>query len=66
VAANTAKVWTAEEDDRLRGLVAADADLVDIAKSLGRTEKAVKARSYILRLSLRRIGVRRRGLSKWG
>jgi hypothetical protein len=66
VAENAAKVWTAEEDDRLRNLVAAGADLADIAKSLGRTEKATQARAYILPLTLRRFVVRRRGLSKWG
>jgi hypothetical protein len=66
VAEKTARAWTNEEDQRLRELVVSEAEFADIAKSLGRTEKAVKARAYILRLSLRRIGVRRRGLSRWG
>ena len=66
MAENTAKVWTTEEDDRLRDLVAAGADLTEIAKSLGRTESATQARTYSLRLSLRRFVVRRRSLSRWG
>ncbi|WP_210253909.1 SANT/Myb-like DNA-binding domain-containing protein [Bradyrhizobium sp. S69] len=66
MAEKNAKTWTNEEDERLRELVVSEAEFADIAKSLGRTEKAVKARAYILRLSLRRIGVRRRGLSRWG
>jgi len=60
------KAWTIEEDERLREMVVSEAIFADIANSLGRTEKAFNARAYILRLSLRRVGVRRRGLSRWG
>jgi hypothetical protein len=63
---NAAKAWTIEEDERLREMVVSEVDFAEIANSLGRSEKAVKGRAYILRLSLRRVGVRRRGLSKWG
>jgi hypothetical protein len=60
------KASTIEEDEPLREMVVSEADLVDIANSLDRTEKAVKARAYILRLLLRRFGIRRRGLSRLG
>jgi hypothetical protein len=65
MAGKTGKAWTIEEDERLRAMVISGANLVDIAASLGRTEKATQARAYSLRLLLRRIGVRRRGLSRW-
>jgi hypothetical protein len=55
VAEKTGKAWTNEEDERLRELVVSEAEFANIAKSLCRTEKAVKARAYILGLSLRRI-----------
>jgi hypothetical protein len=62
----TGTVWTIEEDQKLRELVASGTDLADVAKSLSRTLSAVKARAYALRLLLGRSGVRRRGLSRWG
>jgi hypothetical protein len=62
----TGTVWTSEEDQKLRELVASGADLAEIAKSLDRTPSAAKARAYKLRLLLGRSGVRRRGLSRWG
>jgi hypothetical protein len=66
MAENTRKLWTSQEDERLRELVASGATLSDIAASPDRTESATKTRAYILRLALRRIGARRRCLSKWG
>jgi hypothetical protein len=56
------QAWTIEEDERLRKMVVSEAVFADIANGLGRTEKVIKARAYILRLSLRRLGVRRRHL----
>jgi hypothetical protein len=66
VARRTAKVWTAEEDERLRQMVVADVSLADMAVTLGRSDGAVKSRTYFLRLSRKRVGVSRRALSKWG
>jgi hypothetical protein len=45
VAEKTGKAWTNEEDERLRELVVSEAEFANIAKSLCRTEKAVKARA---------------------
>jgi hypothetical protein len=47
------------------GRFTSGADLVDIAKSLGRTESVTQARVYGLRRSLRRFVVGRRSLSRW-
>jgi hypothetical protein len=66
MAEKISKAWTIEEDERLREMVTSEADFADIANSLGRTGKAIKARAYILRLSLRRLGVTRRDLSTSG
>jgi hypothetical protein len=65
-AKNSGKLWTAQEDERLRELVASGAALPEIANALDRTESATKTRAYVLRLALRRIGARRRVLSRWG
>jgi hypothetical protein len=66
MAVKIGKAWTIEEDQRLRELIISEADFTDISRSLGRSEKAVKARAYILRLSLRRINVRRRDMVELG
>jgi hypothetical protein len=66
VADRPAKLWTPDEDSRLRRMVESDTNLADIAVSLGRSQKAVKSRAYSLRLSFKRLGVARRHLSKWG
>jgi DNA-directed RNA polymerase specialized sigma24 family protein len=66
VTGDSRKVWTTDEDERLRQMVVADCTLADIAIELGRSEKAVKSRVYFLRLSLKRIGVARRSMSRWG
>jgi Myb-like DNA-binding protein len=65
-AENSGKQWSAEEDDRLRELAALGATPFEIARRLNRSETAIKARAYTLRLGLQRFRVRRRGLSKWG
>ena len=58
--------WTQEEDDRLRRLLIADTPPSEIAETLGRTVSAVKARAYLLGITLARFGIRRRGMSRWG
>ena len=62
----TVKVWTPVEDEQVRQMVVAGSTLADVAVALGRSEKAVKSRAYFLRLSLKRIGIARRGMSRWG
>jgi hypothetical protein len=66
MAVNSGKVWTIQEDERLRDLISSGATLPEVAKTLNRTESATKTRAYILRLALGRFGARRRGLSRWG
>jgi hypothetical protein len=58
--------WTPELDKVLREEVVAGTSLLAIAKKLGRSESAIKARAYTLRLSLRSFGTRRREISRWG
>jgi hypothetical protein len=65
-AKNSGRQWSAEEDERLRELAVSGATLAEIAEKLNRTESAIKARGYILRVGLRRFKPRRRDLSKWG
>jgi hypothetical protein len=59
------KPWTPEQDEALRKGIIAGASLLEVSQKLGRSEAAIKGRAYILRLSLRTIGVRRREGSKW-
>jgi hypothetical protein len=66
VAEKSARLWTAGEDERVRQMVAAGSSLSDVAIALSRSEKAVKSRAYTLRLSLKRIGVVRRGVLRRG
>ena len=47
--------WTPEEDNRLRMLLGAGKPIEIVASELKRSAKAVKARAYILRISLKRI-----------
>lgn len=54
------KVWTAEEDHILRREALAGSPTATIAKKVGRTESAVRARAYVLRILLR-TGRRRSG-----
>jgi hypothetical protein len=65
-AENSGRLWTAQEDERLRELAALSATPSEIAAKLNRTEAATKARAYILHVALRRFKPRRRDLSKWG
>jgi hypothetical protein len=65
-AENSGKLWTAQEDERLRELAVSSATPAEIAEKLNRTEKATKARAYVLRVGLGRFRARRRDLSKWG
>jgi hypothetical protein len=60
------KPWTPEQDEVLRKGIIAGASLLAVSNKLGRTEAAVRARAYILGLSLRTTGRRRRESSKWG
>jgi len=59
-AENSGKLWTAQEDERLRELAASSATPSEIAAKLNRTEAATKARAYTLRVGLRRFRARRR------
>jgi len=54
----TGKPWTAEEDEILRTEIVSGASRCAISQKLGRSESAVKARAYILRLSLRPSGTK--------
>ena len=65
-AENRGKLWTAQEDERLRELAVSGANPSEIAAKLNRTEAATKARAYVLRLARGRLRARRRDLSKWG
>ena len=61
---NSGKLWSAEEDERLRELAVTGANPSEIAAKLNRTEAAIKARAHVLRVGLRRFRARRG--SKWG
>ena len=65
-AENSGKLWTSQEDERLRELAVSGGNPSEIAAKLNRTEAATKARAYVLRLALGRLRARRRDLSKWG
>jgi hypothetical protein len=58
------KRWTTEEDDILRQAALAGTSVAEIASTVGRTESAVRARAYVLRVLPRPVGIRRRG-SVW-
>jgi hypothetical protein len=53
------KLWTAEEDDVLRQQASAGTSIAEIAAKIGRTKSALRARAYVLRLSLRSTGASR-------
>lgn len=57
------KVWTAEEDEILHREALAGSSIAQIAGVVGRTESAVRARAYVLRILLR-AGRRRSGQIK--
>jgi len=50
--------WTPEEDNRLRTLLEAGRPIAFVAADLKRSESAVKARAYGLRISLKRVKLR--------
>ena len=54
----TGKPWTAEEDETLRTEIFSGTSRCAISQKIGRSESAVKARAYILRLSLRPSGTK--------
>lgn len=58
--------WTPEADDLLRQAVFQGLHARTICKQLGRTEASVRARAYVLGLSMRLVEPRRRpaGLSR--
>lgn len=47
------KVWTAEEDQILEREALAGSPTAVIAEKVGRTDSAVRARAYVLRILLR-------------
>jgi len=59
-AENSGKLWTAQQDGRLRELAALGATPSETADKLGRTESATKTRANILRVTFGRLGTKRR------
>ena len=55
------KRWTDDEDAILRREALAGSTVAEIASAVGRTESAVRARAYVLRVLLRPVGIGRRG-----
>jgi hypothetical protein len=53
------RLWTAEEDDRLRLEFEAGTSLEAMATKIGRSKAAIKNRAYILRLKLGRPRISR-------
>ena len=49
---NNCKPWSAEDDERLRQCVISNGSIPDFAADFGRTVSAVKARAYVLGISL--------------
>jgi hypothetical protein len=62
-AENSGKLWTAQEDERLRELAALSATPSEIAAKLNRTESGTKTRAYVLRVTFGRFGAKRRRAS---
>ena len=52
--------WTPEEDARLRKLLEAGIEIEDVAAKLDRSVPATKGRGQLLKISRKRITVRRR------
>jgi hypothetical protein len=63
---NNGNRWTQEEEEQLRQLVLANTPSFEIAETLGRKVSAVYAKASSLGLTLLRLGIRRRALSRWG
>jgi hypothetical protein len=64
VAALARTPWTPEEDKRLRMLVEACKPIAIVAAELKRSAKAVTARAYILRISLKRVELKPKAKGK--
>jgi hypothetical protein len=64
VAALARNPWTPEEDKRLRMLVEACKPIEIVAAELKRSAKAVEARAYALRISLKRVNLRPKAKGK--
>ena len=58
--------WTPEEDEILRNLVLEGRSAAAIAERTQRSINSVYSRAQKLRITLSRLGVRRRSVSKWG
>ena len=56
--------WTPEEDNRLRMLVEAVKPIDFVAADLKRSARAVKARAYVLRISLKRVKLKPKAKGK--
>jgi hypothetical protein len=56
--------WTPEEDNRLRMLVEAGKPIEFVAAELKRSARAVKARAYVLRISLKRVKLKLKAKGK--
>jgi hypothetical protein len=52
---NDRNIWTPEEDNRLRTLLGAGRSIASVAADLKRSKTAVRARAYVLRISLKRV-----------
>ena len=53
------KAWTNEEDSLLKREALAGSKVTEIGSKVGRTESAVRARAYVLRVLLRMPGLKR-------
>jgi hypothetical protein len=58
------KFWAPEEDNRLRMLLGAGKPIEFVAAELNRSAKAVTARAYILRISLKRVKLKPKAKGK--
>ena len=56
--------WTTEEDNRLRMLLEAGEPIEFVAAELNRSVPAVKGRSYVLRISLKRVKLKLKAKGK--
>ena len=61
------QVWTKDEEERLRQFLLNNAQLIDIAVALGRSEDSVSSKAYTIGMPVGRFGnPRQRGAAKWG
>jgi hypothetical protein len=64
VAALARSFWMPEEDNRLRMLLGAGKPIEFVAAELKRSEKAVTARAYLLRISLKHVKLKPKAKGK--